>query len=63
MSLDFTMSCPKCGKTFGSRKWGEAGAPQRCPQCGTDMKLTWYGESENEKHERGRNGINFGQDW
>lgn len=62
MGQDFTMICPQCGKVFPSREWGNAGAPQKCPNCGRQMELEWFGEDEPE-HEHGRNGVNFGQDW
>jgi len=62
MSQNFTMTCPHCGEEYSSRQWGNAGAPQQCPKCGTQMRLEWFGD-EDPEYDRGRNGVNFGQDW
>lgn len=62
MSQSFFMTCPECGRSYSSDEWGDAGAPQNCPDCGATLRTEWCGDDEDED-DRGRNGVNFGQDW
>ena len=63
MSIWHTKRCSDCKKIWSMYTWDQDGKPTRCPTCGGSIRDDYQEVDDSFPDERGRNGVNFGQDW
>ena len=63
MSVWHTKRCYACSKIWSMHTWNEDGCPTKCPICGGRVHDDYTEVDDKFPDDRGRNGINFGQDW